>query len=70
MDFVKGVIEARQSGVRVQPPVDQVHAYRDLMMPALCRVGAVTSRVRERYAQAGIKIYEDQTVLRSMESAS
>ena len=54
----------------MQPPVDQVHAYRDLMMPALVRVGAVTPRVRERYAQAGIKIYEDQTVLRSMEDAS
>jgi hypothetical protein len=70
MDFAKGVLEARQTGVRVQPPVDQVHAYRDLMMPALVRVGAVTDRVRERYTAAGIKIYEDQTVLRSMEQAS
>jgi hypothetical protein len=70
MDFVKGVMEARTAGVRVQPPVDQVHAYRDLMMPALVRVGAVTPRARERYAAAGIKIFEDQTVLRAMEDAS
>ena len=69
IDFVKGVLEARQSGVRVQPPSDQVHAYRDVMMPALVRVGAVTARACERYAQAGIKIYEDQTVLRAMEDA-
>ncbi len=68
-DFVKGVMEARAAGVRVQPPADQVHAYRDLMMLALVRVGAVTERVRDRYAQAGIKIFEDQTVLRSMEEA-
>lgn len=70
MDFIKGVMEARTSGVRVRPPIDQVHAYRDLMMPALVRVGAVTARARERYAEAGIKIYEDQSVLRAMEEAS
>jgi hypothetical protein len=69
MDFMRGVMEARGSGVRVQPPSDQVHAYRDLMMPALVRVGAVTPRVRERYAAAGIKIYEDTRVLRAMEDA-
>jgi hypothetical protein len=69
-DFVRGIMEARKSGVRVQPPADQVHAYRDLMMPALVRVGAVTARARERYAQAGVKIYEDTSVLRAMEQAS
>jgi hypothetical protein len=68
-DFGKGMMEARSSGVRVQPPSDQVHAYRDLMMPALVRVGAVTDRARERYAAAGIKIFEDQTVLRALEQA-
>jgi hypothetical protein len=68
IDFAKGVMEARTEGVRVQPPVDQVHSYRDLMMPALVRVGVVTPRARERYAAAGIKIYEDQTVLRAMEA--
>jgi hypothetical protein len=69
MDFGKGMMEARAAGVKVQAPVDQVHAFRDLMMPALVRVGAVTDRARERYAQAGIKVYEDQTVLRAMEQA-
>jgi hypothetical protein len=69
-DFVRGIMEARGSGVRVQPPADQVHAYRDLMMPALVRVGAVTERARARYAEAGVKIYEDTTVLRAMEQAS
>jgi hypothetical protein len=68
-DFGKGMMEARASGVRVQPPSDQVHAYKDLMMPALVRVGAVTDRARERYAKAGIKIFEDTTVLRALEQA-
>jgi hypothetical protein len=70
LDFMRGVAEARAQGTRVQPPVDQVHAYRDLMMPALVRVGVVTERVRSRYAQAGIKVYEDQTVLRAMEDVA
>jgi hypothetical protein len=70
MDFMRGVMEAREKGIRVEPPADQVHAFRDLMMPALVRVGVVTDRVRERYAEAGIKIYEDQTVLRQMEGAT
>jgi hypothetical protein len=70
MDFMRGAMQARSEGIRVQPPSDQVHAFRDLMMPALVRVGAVTERSRERYAQAGIKVYEDQTVLRSMEDVA
>jgi hypothetical protein len=69
MDFRQGLREARTEGIRVQAPPDQVHAYRDLMMPALVRVGAVTERSRARYAEAGITIYEDETVLRSMEEA-
>jgi hypothetical protein len=68
-DFVRGVLEARAAGFRVQPPVDQVHAYRDLMLPALVRVGAITERARERYAEAGIKVYDDPSVLRAMEDA-
>jgi hypothetical protein len=70
LDFMRGVAEARAQGARVQPPVDQVHAFRDLMMPALVRVGVITDRVRARYAQAGVKIYEDQSVLRSMEDVA
>jgi hypothetical protein len=67
-DFMRGMMEARAAGQRVQAPSDQVHAFRDLMMPALVRVGAVTDRTRERYALANVKVYEDQTILRSMES--
>jgi len=69
MDFAKGVMEARTAGQKIQPPADQVHAYRDLMMPALVRVGVVTDRVRERYDEAGIKIFEDARVLESLEDA-
>ena len=36
-------------------------------MPALVRVGAVTKRSRELYAEAGIPVYEDASILESME---
>ena len=39
-------------------------------MPALVRVGAVTPRTRELYKQHGIPVWEDATVLESMEDAS
>jgi hypothetical protein len=70
MDFVRGVMEARAAGVKVQPPDDQVHAFRDLMMPALVRAGVVTPRVRDRYTQLGIKIHDDLSVLRSLEGTA
>jgi hypothetical protein len=69
-DFMRGLAEARSSGLRVQVPSDRVHAFRDLIMPALFRAGIVTDRLRERYEQAGIKIYEDPTILQAMEAAS
>jgi hypothetical protein len=70
VDFTTAMLQARADGFRVQAPPDQVHAFRDLMMPALVRAGVVTERVRARYADAGVMIYEDETVLRSMEEAS
>jgi hypothetical protein len=46
-----------------------VHAFKDLMMPALVRVGAVTERTRALYAEADIPVYEDCRVLESLEDA-
>ncbi|MDH5674342.1 MAG: ferritin-like domain-containing protein [Myxococcales bacterium] len=66
-DLVKGVMEARQQGVKVKPPSDQVHAFKHLMMPALFRVGAITPRTREKLVEAEIPIWEDRSVLESME---
>jgi hypothetical protein len=69
-ELLTGMAKAREQGVHMQVPNDNVHAYRDLMMPALVRVGAVTDRVRERYAAEGIKIFEDRRVLESMEDGA
>jgi len=67
LQMMLGFKEAREQGIRVQPPSDQVHAFRDLMMPALVRVGAVTARTRELYAAAQIPVWEDRRVLESLE---
>ncbi len=63
----RGFQEAREQGIKVRPPSDQVHSFRDLMMPALVRVGAVTERSRALYAEANIPVWEDRTVLESLE---
>jgi hypothetical protein len=48
-------------------PPGQIHSFRDLMMPALVRVGAVTERSRGRFAEAGIPVWDDATRLESLE---
>ncbi len=63
----QGIREARERGQAIQPPSDQIHAFKDLMMPALVRVGAVTERSRELYAEANIPVWEDRSVLESLE---
>ena len=66
-DFVKGVLEAREQGVKFDQQPGTVHAFKDLMMPALVRVGAVTPRTRALYAAEQITVYDDVSVLERME---
>jgi hypothetical protein len=68
-DFLKGMIEAGAAGIRMDLPPGHIHSFRDLMMPALCRVGAVTPRARELYEKHQIPVWDDTTVLESMEDA-
>jgi hypothetical protein len=67
IELVKGVAEARQQGIKVRPPNDQVHAFKHLMLPALVRVGAITERTRALLEADGIKVTDDRTVLESFE---
>ncbi len=66
-DFLAGMKEAREQGIEFDQPPGTVHAFKDLMMPALARVGAITDRTREKFAAEGIRIYDDTTVLEAME---
>ncbi|MCZ6784276.1 MAG: hypothetical protein O7G30_13295, partial [Proteobacteria bacterium] len=68
-DFIASIQDARLSGVLAEVPPGQIHSFRDLMMPALVRVGAVTDRTRELFKAAEIPVFDDLTTLESMEDA-
>ena len=44
---MKGLMDAGSAGFAAHLPPGHIHAFRDLMMPALMRVGAVTERTCE-----------------------
>ncbi len=66
-DFVKSLLEMRAAGIRAELPPGQLHSFKDLMMPALIRVGAVTERSSELYKEAGIPLWGDTSTLESFE---
>ncbi len=68
-DFVAGMREAREEGIEFEQPPGTIHAFKDLMMPALVRVGAVTDRTRGKFEEAGIRIFEDVSVLEALEDS-
>jgi hypothetical protein len=68
-DFVNGMKEAAQLGINFERQPGAVHAFKDLMMPALVRVGAITERTRALFEAEGVRIFDDTTVLESMEDA-
>jgi para-aminobenzoate N-oxygenase AurF len=68
-DFFKSVREAIGDGANFQDaPPGQIHSVKDLMMPALARVGLITKRTTAKYEEAGIPIWDDISVLAAMEA--
>ena len=43
---------------------------KDLMLPALARVGLLTPTARKKYEEAGIPIFDDPRVLHAMEGGN
>jgi len=68
-DFIDGMKEARELGLKPEMPPGAIHSFKDLMMPALVRVGAITARTRELFAEKDIPIYEDAARLESLEDS-
>ena len=66
-DFFKGLEEAEAAGITQELPPGQIHSVKDLMMPALARVGLMTPTARKKYEDAGIPIFDDLRVLEAME---
>ncbi len=69
-DFFSGFEEAGELGIFQDLPPGHVHSLKDLMMPAIARVGLITPRVRKNYEEAGIPIYEDQRILHALEGGA
>lgn len=68
-DFFASVQEAIADGVNFREvPPGQIHSVKDLMMPALARVGLITRRTTELYEAVGIPIWDDVSVLAAMEA--
>ena len=66
-DFFAGLEEAEALGITQELPPGQIHSMKDLMMPALARVGLLTPTVRKKYEEAGIPVFDDLRVLEAME---
>ena len=70
-DFFKAFLESGAAGTfTAQLPPGHIHSFKDLMMPALVRAGAVTDRTRALFEAEGIPVHESLAVLRSMEDVS
>jgi hypothetical protein len=69
-DFFAGLEEAAKSGIEQELPPGQIHSLKDLMLPAIARVGLITPTARKKYEQAGIPIFEDPRVLEAMEGGA
>jgi hypothetical protein len=68
-DFGRAIAEARDAGISLEPRGGTIDILRDLIMPSLVKVGAVTDRTREVLRQRGIVLNEDTTVLESLQDA-
>ncbi|HRK71672.1 MAG TPA: ferritin-like domain-containing protein [Micropepsaceae bacterium] len=69
-DFFKGMQEAVDAGMMAELPPGQIHSLKDLMIPALYRVGLITPRVQKKYEEAGIPVFTDQRILNQMEGGT
>ncbi len=68
-DFLKAMREAAEQGINFQQPPGTIHSFKDLMMPALVRVGAITDRTRALFEAEGMRVHEDASLLDSFEDS-
>jgi hypothetical protein len=68
-DFFAGLAEAAELGITMELPPGQVHSLKQLMMPAMVRVGLITERTEKLFDEVGVRVNRDMTVLNAMEDA-
>lgn len=69
-DFFAGLEDAAEQGILQELPPGQVHSLKDLMLPAIARVGLITPRARKKYEEAEIPIFDDVRVLHALEGGT
>ena len=67
MDFVKSLHEEIAGGFKLNATPGSVHGFRGIIMPGLIRAGLVSDRVRPGYEEANIKLFDDMSLLDSIE---
>lgn len=68
-DFVAAVREEVAAGFQLSATPGSVHTVRSLIMPGIVRAGLVSDRIRPRYEEAGIKLFDDTRVLEAFEDS-
>ena len=62
--------EAAGMGILQDLPPGQIHSLKDLLLPAIARVGLITPTVRRKYEEVGIPITDDPHILNAMEGGN
>ncbi|MGK0223496.1 MAG: hypothetical protein ACI9ON_002741 [Limisphaerales bacterium] len=68
-DFAAGLKEAEEQGLTRELPPGQIHSLKDLMIPSLVRANLITPRTKELFAELGVPINHDLSVLEAMEDS-
>jgi hypothetical protein len=68
-DFVAALQAEVAAGFKLSATPGNVHTVRSLVMPGIVRAGLVSDRIRSRYEQAGIKLFDDTRVLEEFEDS-
>jgi hypothetical protein len=67
-DFLRSMRADIAAGFKVSAtPAGSVHTLKSLIVPGIVRAGLVSARVRPRYEEAGIKLFDDTRVLEEFE---
>jgi hypothetical protein len=68
-DFLAALREEVAAGFQLSATPGSVHTVRSLIMPGIVRAGLVSDRIRPRYEEAGIKLFDDTRVLEEFEDS-
>jgi hypothetical protein len=68
-DFLRSMHADVAAGFKLSATPGSVHTLKSLIVPGIVRAGLVSPRVRPRYEQAGIKLFDDTRVLEEFESS-